>query len=426
MTSTVKNWLIAALTALSTLLASILLYVNATPVIPDGGTGAGGAVASGGRGGKGGVGPSPAGSVAPPDAGRPVPPSANGFSVAINPWFVDPSWTGEKWFSSQGVLSQTFVDQIKPFSTFRHMDSNAINCSKQSSWSTRRLPSDPKQIAYGAADGNGDPGVAIEYQVDVCNAAMTDCWFNVPHLATDDYVQQMASLIKGRIRSGLQVYVELSNEFFNGQFCQCAYSQQQGAALGLPGSNVYYQGEAWGVYRSLQVAKIFKSVIPSARHVVAFSGNYDLMSQALQSVYKSSKWNPSNVSIDMLAVAPYIGRSPYSSASFRASVDSYASTGTDRASHARAIADLAGIKVLGCYETGGNYTGSDAATYAASASTGPDYTYMLDKWSKIFNGPCALYAHASEWKSGTSWGLYKNDGTASPRVSAVQTWIATH
>lgn len=422
--------LAAALATLSSSLTQILPELGAagTPAVVAGRSGAGssgaagvsvskaGAGGSAGRSGAGGTGGLPSANGA--GRGGQAAPKPGSFSVGIQTWFVDPTWTGEKLFSSPGVFSPQFLDQLRPFSTIRHMDDNAINCSKQSSWSTRRLPSDPNQIAYGAADGSGDPGIAIEYQIDMCNQTGNDCWFNVPHLATDDYVSQFANLVKSRLAAGLQSYWEYSNETWNGQFCQFGYVNQQGAALKLPGANQYYQGQAYTVYRLLQIGAIVKGALPNAKLVYAFSGNYDLAAQALKQPGVAGK-------IDMVAIAPYVDGDPYSLASFKSKVDSLTNGGTDSVQSARRIADSAGISILGCYEAGGSYY-QNAQSYAQSTDSGQAYTYYLDKLNALMNGPCNLYAHASIWNSSTAWGLYDAKGTKSARATAVEAWIAAH
>lgn len=43
-------------------------------------------------------------------------------------------------------------------------------------------------------------------------------WINVPHMATDDYVQNLAAFLKENIDPKLVIHVEYSNECWNSMF----------------------------------------------------------------------------------------------------------------------------------------------------------------------------------------------------------------
>lgn len=427
MTETVKKTILGLLAAVSVALAAVIVYVNSVPTVPDGG--AAGSIAAGGRGGiggKGGSGGRGAAGTVMVDAGKPVPPTS-GFALGEQAWFVDPSWTGEKMFSSQGVLSATYVQQVAKFHVFRMMDANATNCSDQTNWSQRRLPTDSNQTAYGANDASvHGPGVAYEHQISLCNqAGLEYCWFTIPHKATDDYVRQFSSLVAQTLRTGIVPILEYSNETWNGSFCQFAWVNQQGTSGGYPGSNTYYQGQGFAVKRLIDMGAIFKSAVPRAWLVYSWSGNYDIAQQSLNSVYKSSKYNPNGVVIDMVAVAPYVGGygSSYSNATFKSNVDRLMSS----LSQAKAIGASVGIHVLGLYEFGANSYSNNYAYWNAGDSADA-YTYMLKQFSSVANGPACLYTHASEVlpNNKNAWGLYDQDGKASPRASVVEQWALAH
>ena len=75
------------------------------------------------------------------------------------------------------------------------MDWGQTNNSTVSTWGDRTLPTDATQAS--------PKGVALELQVDHANATRTNPWFNIPHLADDDYVRQAATLIRDRLDDGL-------------------------------------------------------------------------------------------------------------------------------------------------------------------------------------------------------------------------------
>ena len=48
-----------------------------------------------------------------------------------------------------------------------------------------------------------------------------------------DYVREFARLVKGKLDPERRVYVEYSNEVWNGQFQQSKYATEQGQTLSL-------------------------------------------------------------------------------------------------------------------------------------------------------------------------------------------------
>ena len=53
-------------------------------------------------------------------------------------------------------------------------------------------------------------------------------WINIPHLATSDYITQLAKLFREKLEPHLKVYVEYSNEVWGTLFPGGLYAQQQG------------------------------------------------------------------------------------------------------------------------------------------------------------------------------------------------------
>jgi putative Ig domain-containing protein len=94
---------------------------------------------------------------------------------------------------------------IEPFAYFRFMDWGRVNNSPQKDWKDRPNVRERRQ-----ADG-----VAYEYMIQLCNEMGRDAWICIPHMATDDYVRQLARLLKGKLKPERRVYIEYSNELGN-------------------------------------------------------------------------------------------------------------------------------------------------------------------------------------------------------------------
>ena len=88
--------------------------------------------------------------------------------------------------------------------------------------------------------------------IELCNEVKIDPWFNMPHLADDDYVQRFAEQVRKDLDPSLNVHVEYSNEVWNTMFDQADYAGKQGLALGF--SNDGYQAQLrYYAHRATQI-----------------------------------------------------------------------------------------------------------------------------------------------------------------------------
>lgn len=130
---------------------------------------------------------------------------------------------------SRDTFTPEFLRSLKPFTVLRYMDWLDTNHNPgyygdpghhALEWSARRLPADATQQSDGRAYG-----VAWEYVVQLANRTGKDLWINIPVAATDDYVVQLARLLKRSLAPGLKIYVEHSNEVWNFGFPQYIYNK---------------------------------------------------------------------------------------------------------------------------------------------------------------------------------------------------------
>lgn len=60
--------------------------------------------------------------------------------------------------------------------------------------------------ARGSVEVSWFPGIAPELQAGLCvQAGARACWVNVPHLATDEYVRGMATVLRDALAAAPQV-----------------------------------------------------------------------------------------------------------------------------------------------------------------------------------------------------------------------------
>ena len=117
-------------------------------------------------------------------------------------------------FESSQLFRHEFLARLSPFSTIRFMQWTNTNYSFAEDWSRRRLPGEV--IQTGGDDSHG--GIAWEYVAALANEAGKDAWINIPHQANDQYVRELARLMRDQLDPSLRLYVEFSNELWNWDF----------------------------------------------------------------------------------------------------------------------------------------------------------------------------------------------------------------
>lgn len=188
------------------------------------------------------------------------------------------------------LLHPFYVQRLSHYSTLRFMDMEHTNGSTDVSWSARntldKAPSTDK--------------APWEIPILLANATRTDLWINIPHQADDDYVQHLASLVAKYLDPDLRVWVEYSNEVWNGGFPQYAWANAQGNAL--PGGGGV---DAWIPYRSMQVWTPFDAALGRAR-VVHVQAHQLWADRFIGSLLRYDSYKQT----DVLAIAPYFGVLP--------------------------------------------------------------------------------------------------------------------
>jgi hypothetical protein len=386
--------------------------------------GTGGSASSGGTPGTGGS-SSTGGSTATGGFVNPAPGSR--FFIGANFW--NEGWepasdffaSNVNWATTTNPWNPTLLSDLAPYAhVLRFMDWNRTNDQVAGSWAARAQPS----VAPG------DRGVAYEWQIDLCNRAHVDYWINVPTLADDDHVTKLAQLIQQKLDPSLRIYIEYSNEVWNGGFPQATYADNQGVAANMPGMNQWYKGWAWYVYRAVQIFQGFEAVFGknSPRLVKVISGQAGYTGDAtnpapvcawhLQSLADKTV-NPQGETINAYAIAPYFGGTDTT-----ALASDIPGEATLVQNH---VACLKGTGIpLISYEGGQD---SYAATSCSAVATDPAMTnlyvtYLNSMMSAGLLGPFMQYTHV-----GNCWGLKMATGdsnTKAPKYQGVLNWLAAH
>lgn len=218
----------------------------------------------------------------------------------------------ERTYAKQ-VFHPTFLGRMSGVGAVRFMDWGNTNNNPLQHWSERTRMSTPQA---------GPRGVAIEYMIDLANRLGAGAWFCVPHRADDQYVEEFAKLIKAKLDPKHRIYIEYSNELWNGIFEQAKWVEQQGCKIGLnklgqySGSCQedgprYWAGVKWNARRSGEIFKIFDKVFAGESQrltrVLAGQAQNEHLNEVLLESFASAAINPARGKADALAVAPYIG-----------------------------------------------------------------------------------------------------------------------
>lgn len=189
-----------------------------------------------------------------------------------------------------------FLERWRGFSVLRFMDWMETNNSSISRWEDRPRP----QGLQGT-----DSGVAIEHVIQLANELGSDAWLCVPHQADDDYVRQLARTVKARLAPGLRVWVEYSNELWNGHFDQAEYVRGRGVALGLAlEAQEYKAGLRFIARRSVEIFRLFEAEFGGTERLVRVLPGQHSSPKRFRELLGFEK---AHTHADAYAVAPYFG-----------------------------------------------------------------------------------------------------------------------
>jgi hypothetical protein len=199
---------------------------------------------------------------------------------------------------NQDLLTDNFMRFITQFSTIRFMDLLETNGSPVSEWNQTTLPSQDTQAMPS--------GISIDLLTKIINRSGRNAWINVPHLASDDYVNKLASFLKANLSASSLIYVEYSNEVWNSFFAQGQYAINQSKALNLSNAHKFYGT------RSLQIFNIFSTVFGSTTASrLKFVISYQAVSSWVANQIMTTTVLINNVNVTVANVTNVIASAPY-------------------------------------------------------------------------------------------------------------------
>lgn len=362
--------------------------------------------------------------------------------------------------------AQTFTDAflaaLEPFQVLRFMDFTHTNNNNPvhrgtedprnwTRWPDRKLPQDATQLPWGSKQD----GAAWEYVIELANVTGKDIWINIPVAADDDYIRQLAHLMKESLRPGIKIYLEYSNEVWNPLFTQQSWNESQARLerdeLTLPGetySSVTNKLAARRVARrTVEIGRIFAeafgegSLLRDLFPVVSWwfirPGEYRDQLQ-----YIEQRFGPPEQFIYGIAIAPYFSSAAAGAqASPEQILDALAQDSAQQVSDRHAIIDIATefrVKAL-CYEGG-----PDSGANVVSDPNHPEenvanrirahrhprigeliYIDMKDHWFDLGGDLFMFFTLSSAYSRWGMWGLTEDiRRTDTPKFQAIRRLIA--
>ena len=207
--------------------------------------------------------------------------------------------------SQTDPFNPKFLAALAPFKTLRFMNWDEVMRSTATDWQDRRPSDYATQALPVCCPAHRMTGVALEFQIDLANRLNADPWFNIPPMASDDYVARMAALVRDRLRPNLHPYLEYGNELWNPTFREgFDYVTKQGLDAGLSADPKLARRYQYAT-RAHQVFTIWSEVFgaQSRRVRTVIAGNLDDLTfdDDVLPYMKAHGWTA-----DALAVAAYI------------------------------------------------------------------------------------------------------------------------
>ncbi|NJO71740.1 MAG: hypothetical protein HC825_08805 [Oscillatoriales cyanobacterium RM1_1_9] len=145
--------------------------------------------------------------------------------------------------------------------------------------------------------------------VELANQTGIDPWFTLPHLATDEYIENFAQYVEDNLNPNLDIYIEYSNEVWNSGLNQTRYAQAQGSQQFPDAENLAEATRYWYTQRTIEMAQIWDEVFGQNKDrvtgVVGTQVANDLLATQSLEYIESTGLSYEEAGIDAIGVAPY-------------------------------------------------------------------------------------------------------------------------
>ena len=194
------------------------------------------------------------------------------------------------------IFSPAYLDYMKDFKVIRFMNMSGITRNPITSWAKRNKLT---QQTWGGK--TAVRGVPVEMMVALANILNIDPWFCLPHKANNQYIQQFAKYVRKNLNPQLKIYIEYTNEAWNGIFTQANYVKKRGLAMRLDKDKIK-AGYKYYSLRSVQIFNLWERIFGGNQRLVRVMGGYTPYSRLSDMVLS---YRNAYKKTDVLAIAPY-------------------------------------------------------------------------------------------------------------------------
>lgn len=197
------------------------------------------------------------------------------------------------------LYTTPFLESLGRAGVVRMMEWAGGSSNLEQHWADRITPDHATQAELPAPPYTGPDaevfetalGVSLEHRIQLCNTLMTDCWINIPPVADDEYVRNMALVLRygsdGKdpytsprenpvyppLDPALRLYVEYSNENWNSGTGFLAFHVIKGICAHLDASHpvmnplpdsIYTAVWRWPAWKIWSIGETFRDVFGEA------------------------------------------------------------------------------------------------------------------------------------------------------------------
>jgi hypothetical protein len=253
-----------------------------------------------------------------------------------------------------GKFYAGFLANLAPFDTLRFMDWGATNGSPLVEWAD--------VYASQSFSLSGLPVIPYEDWIELCNLTGKNAWINIPALASDDFIRQMARLFDENLDPRLGIYVEYSNEVWNRGM------PQWGQILAQRPANSPETGDwQYIAMRDGHATNLFKSSLRPGRkcaRVLARQAGYQATLTVAQQIYQKYGFG-----YDIIAAAAYfVTSADLNAATTQFQTDPAGAITTVLDGCDSSIAQVTGAAQIGWYKQQADIAGVPLALYEGGQS----------------------------------------------------------
>ena len=233
--------------------------------------------------------------------------------------FLQPGYN----LSAQSNITNLMLAHLSRFSLLRFMEWTDTNVNFEVNWNETTPLHWP---LYSLPKHN--PWQTIPYIINQFNKSI-DIWINIPHLANDDYIVNLARLMFNQLKPTTNIYIEYSNEVWNFEFPQAQANLEAAndsvCNHGDPfhfaydnSTNVHYWAYRRIAYQIKHISDLFKTVFGEenvgqwkrVRPVLGGQADNPIFAREYLD-YLNIVYGPPKNFLHAIALAPYFNLGPY-------------------------------------------------------------------------------------------------------------------